>query len=138
LYASKAVSFTTVVDSKAKLIMGKFRRHSRQFGAVPYTSGTLNSSEHQQLYLRQSCHSFYHAQLTPTLKDLTSRSYREQWSDKARFEIIEIDTKIGAKLAVTPLTERRDRYLCVYLQLPPEIPTDQHQHIMSKISNAIQ
>ena len=103
--------------------MGKFRRHSRQFGAVPYTSGTLNSSEHQQLYLRQSCHSFYHAQLTPTLKDLTSRSYREQWSDKARFEIIEIDTKIGAKLAVTPLTE---------------IPTDQHQQIMSKISNVIQ
>ena len=48
-------------------------------------------------------------------------SYSEQWSDKAYFEITEIDSKIGAKLAVTPLTENRDRYLCIYLQLRQEM-----------------
>src|SRR5438874_1438638 len=109
LYASKAVKFTAVVDSKAKLIMRKFKRSNtrRQLVILPYISGILDSSEQRQLFLRQSCDSFYHTQLTPTLKAITSRSYREQWSDKAHFEIIEIDSKIGAKLAVTPLTERR-------------------------------
>jgi hypothetical protein len=49
----------------------------------------------------------------PTLKDITSRSYREQYSNTAHFEITEIDHKIGAKLTVTPLTQNRDRYLCI-------------------------
>jgi len=139
LYASKAVRFTAVVDSKGKLILGKFRRSNtrRQLGILPYSIGILDDSE-QQFFLRQSCHSFYHAQLDSTLHDVTSRSYYEECSDKAHFEITEIDNNIGAKLAVTALTERRDRYLCVYLELPPEIPTCQPQQIMSKISNAIQ
>jgi len=140
LYASKAVRFTAVVDSNGKLILAKFKTSNtrRQLGILPYTSGILDGSEQQQLFLRQSCHSFYHAHLTPILREVRSRSYYDQWSDKAHFEIIEIDSKIGAKLAVTTLTARRHRYLCVYLQLPPEIPTYQHQQIMSKISSAIQ
>jgi len=141
LYASKAVRFTAVVDSMGKLILGKFKKSNirRQPGTFQYSYATLRGSEEQQRqFLPQSCHSFYHCQLIPILKSLTSRSYREQWSDKAHFEITETDNKIGAKLAVTPLTESRDRYLCVYLQLPREISTDQHQQIMSKISNAIQ
>jgi hypothetical protein len=140
LHANKTVRFTAVVNSNGKLIVGKFKRSNtrRQLGVLPHTSGLLDGSEHQRLFLRQSCRSFYHAQLTPTLQDVASRSYYEECSDKAHFEITEIDNKIGAKLAVTPLTDRRDRYLCVYLQLPPEISTDQHQQIMSKISNSIQ
>src|SRR5947208_1418998 len=140
LYVGKAVSFTAVVDSNGKLILAKFKRSNsrRQLGILPYTSGILDGSEQQQLFLRQSCLSFYHAQLTSTLKNLTSCGYHEQCSDQAHFEIIEIDSKIGAELAVTPLTERRDRYLCVYLQLSTEITTDQHQQIISKIINAIQ
>lgn len=144
LYASKAVTFTAVVDSKGKLILCKFKRSNtrRQLRMFPYSCGTVDSSEEQrqiqQQFLGHSCHSFYQSQLTPTLKDLTSRRYSEQWPDKANFEITEIDRKIGAKLAVTPLTENRDRYLCIYLQLPPEMPTDQHQQIISKIRDAIQ
>jgi hypothetical protein len=37
----------------------------------------------------------------PTLKDTTSRSYCEQYSNKAHFEITEIDKNIGLKLVVT-------------------------------------
>jgi len=143
MYASKAVTFTAVADSKGKLILCKFKRTNtrRQLGMFPYSCGTVDSSEEQQIqqqFLGHSCRSFYQSQLTPTLKDLTSRRYSEQWPDKAHFEITEIDLKIGAKLAVTPLTENRDRYLCIYFQLPPEMPTDQHQQIISKIKNAIQ
>jgi hypothetical protein len=102
--------------------------------------GILGGAQQQQAQtiLAQSCHSFCHEYLTPTLKDITSRSYREQYSDTAHFEITEIDKNIGLKLAVTPLTESRDKYLCLVLQLPPEIPIDQHQQIISKIRNAIQ
>jgi hypothetical protein len=143
LYASKAVMFTAVVDSKGKLILCKFKRSNtrRQLGMSPYSCRTVDSSEKEQIqqqFLGHSCHSFYQSQLAPILKDLTSGRYNEQWPDKAHFEIADIDRNIGAKLAVTPLTENRDRYLCIYFQLPPEMPTDQHQQIISKIRNAIQ
>jgi len=105
--------------------------------SISSTSRILDGSQQQQTLLAQSCHSFCHDYLMPKLKDITSRSYSEQYSNTAHVEITEIDRKIGTKLAVTPLTENRDRYLCIFFQLPPEMPTDQHQQIISKIRNAI-
>ena len=142
LYASRAVKFAAVVDSKGKLILAKFKKfhihsHRARLLSAPKI---LNGSQQQQdqTLLPQSCHSFCYECLMPTLKDTTSRSYREQYSNKAHFEITEIDKSIGLKLAVTPLTESRDKYLCLYLQLPPEMRTDGHQQIISKLSNVIQ
>ena len=113
--------------------------HSHRSSITPIP-GILDGTQQQQAQtlLAQSCYLFCHEYLMPTLKDITSRSYREQYSNTAHFEITEIDRKIDARLAVTPLTENRDRYLCIYFQLPPEMPTDQHQQIISKIRNAIQ
>ncbi|HYA82500.1 MAG TPA: hypothetical protein VEH06_03490 [Candidatus Bathyarchaeia archaeon] len=74
----------------------------------------------------------------PTLKEIMNRSYSERSSNKAHFEITEIDKNIGLKLAVTPMTESRDKYLCLYLQLPPEMRIDGHQQIISKLTNVIQ
>jgi len=56
----------------------------------------------------------------------------------AHFEITGIDKNIGLNLAVTPLTESRDKFLCLVLQLPPEMRTDGHQQIISKLTNVIQ
>ena len=72
------------------------------------------------------------------IKDITSRSYREQYSNKVHFEITEIAKNIGLKLAVAPLTESRDKYLCLCLQFPTEMRTDGHQQIISKLTNVIQ
>ena len=134
--------FAAVVDSKGKLILAKFKRFNMHGHRASISSirGILGGAQQQQAQtiLAQYCHSFCHEYLMPTLKDITSRSYREQYSDTAHFEITEIDKNIGLKLAVTPLTESRDKYLCLVLQLPPEIPIDQHQQIISKIRNAIQ
>src|SRR5215468_7324400 len=142
LYASRAVKFAAVVDSKGKLILAKFKKfhiysHRARLLTAPKI---LNGSQQQQdqTLLPQSCHSFCYEYLMPTLKDTTSRSYREQYSNKAHFEITEIDKNIGLKLAVTPLTESRDKYLCLYLQLPPAMRTDGHQEIISKLTNVIQ
>ena len=142
LYASRAVKFVAVVDSKGKLILAKFKKFHIHSHRVRLLSAPkiLNGSQQQpdQTLIPQSCHSFCYEYLMPTLKDTTSRSYREQYSNKAHFEITEIDKNIGLKLAVTPLTESRDKYLCLYLQLPPEMRTDGHQQIISKLSNVIQ
>ncbi len=137
LYASRAVKFAAVVDSKGKLILAKFKNfhiHSHRASLLP-----APKIQHQdQTLLSQSCYSFCYEHLMPTLKDITNRSYREQYSNKAHFEITEIDKNIGLKLAVTPLTESRDKYLCLYLQLPPEMRIDGHQQIISKLTNVIQ
>ena len=143
LYASRAVKFAAVVDSKGKLILAKFKKfnmHSDRVG-ITSTPRTLDGSQQQQqdqTLLAQSCHSFCHDHLMPLLKDITSRSYREKYSNKAHFKITEIDKNIGLKLAVTPLTESRDKFLCLVLQLPPKMRTDGHQQIISKLTNVIQ
>jgi hypothetical protein len=49
----------------------------------------------------------------------TTTTTTEQHSNKAHFEITEIDKNISLKLAVPPLTESREKYPCLYLQLPP-------------------
>jgi hypothetical protein len=137
LYASRAVKFAAVVDSKGKLILAK----SKKFHIHNNRASLLYAPKIQQkdqTLSPQSCHSFCYEHLMPTLNDITNRSYREQYSNKAHFEITEIDKNIGLKLAVTPLTESRDKYLCLYLHLPPEMRTDGHQQIISKLSNVIQ
>jgi hypothetical protein len=142
LYASRAVKFAAVVDSKGKLILAKFKKfnlynHRAIISSLPRI---LDGSQQQQdqTLLAQSCHSFCHEHLMPTLKDITSRSYRGQYSNKAHFEITEIDKNIGLKLAVTPLTESRDKYLCLVLQLLPEMRTGGHQQIILKLTDVIQ
>ncbi len=137
LYASKAVKFAAVVDSKGKLILAK----SKKFHIYSHRASLLYAPKMQQqdqTLLPQSCHSFCYEYLIPTLKDITNRSYREQYSNRAHFEITEIDKNIGLKLAVTPLTESRDKYLCLYLQLPPEMRIDGHQQLISKLTNVLQ
>ena len=84
--------------------------HRASISSIPRI---LDGAQQQQTLLAQSCHSFCHEHLIPTLKDITSRSYREQYSNKAHFELTEIDKNIGLNLAVTPLTESRDKYLCL-------------------------
>jgi hypothetical protein len=137
LYASRAVKFAAVVDSKGKLILAKFKKFHIYSHRAHLLSAPKIQQQNQTL-LPQSCYSFCYEHLMPTLKDITNRSYREQYSNKAHFEITEIDKNIGLKLAVTPLTESRDKYLCLYLELPPEMHIDGHQQIISKLSNVIQ
>ena len=137
LYASRAVKFAAVVDSKGKVILAKFKKfHIHSHRASLLSAPKIQQQD--QTVLSQSCYSFCYEHLMPTLKDITNRSYREQYSNKAHFEITEIDKNIGLKLAVTPLTESRDKYLCLYLQLPPEMRIDGHQQIISKLANVIQ
>jgi hypothetical protein len=102
LDASRAVKFAAIVHSKGKLILAKFKKfhiHSHRASLLS-TARILYGSQQQQdqTLLPRSCHSFYYEHLMPTLKDITNRSYREQYSNKAHFEITEIDKNIGLKM----------------------------------------
>ena len=81
LYASRAVKFAAVVDSKGKLILAKFKKfHIHSHRASLLSAPKIQQQD--QTVLSQSCYSFCYEHLMPTLKDITNRSYREQYSNK--------------------------------------------------------
>jgi hypothetical protein len=135
LYATKAVKFAAVVDSNGKMVTGKFSKfHGRECSLdMDYGSKCSGGS-----------YSFYHHYLIPTLNDKAPICWLDWSTNKSHFEITEIanreeDNNNNSKmlLAVTPLTETKDKFLCIYLQMPTQT-TSQHQQIMSRLCDAIQ
>jgi len=87
-------------------------------------------------------YSFYHTYLIPTLNNKATICWLDLTSNKTHFEITEIanqeeDNNSKMLLAVTPLTQTKDKFLCIYLRMPSETPS-QHQQIISRLCEAIQ
>jgi hypothetical protein len=126
LYASKDVSFAAVVDINGKLIIGKYRKRDRRISDIcninPATTVTL------------TCYAFYSEYLVKAIR----RSYfehkriREVEKEEINFDMIDIDDNL--KLAITPLTKGKDKYLCVYFESRVISST---QQIILKINNTI-
>ena len=92
LYANRAGKFAGVVEPKGKFISAKFKKiHINSHRAILLiVPNTLDGSQQQtSCPIPQSCHSFYYEHLIPTLNDITKRSYREKYSNKAHLEITE-------------------------------------------------
>ena len=120
--ADKKISFTGVVDSNGKLLVGKCGENTRKVvGNFCYTKPTLFYS-----YLLASGLEKWKAEL-PTAKADMLQDNKE--NDKIHFNVIELEL---LKLAITPLTKRGDVYLCVYME-----PSASCQQIISKICKAI-
>ena len=134
LYATKAVKFTAVVDSNGKVVTGKVRRingYGREDSAKMANSSKWTGRGY----------SFYHNYLIPSLNNRATICWLDWSSNKSRFEIVETvehEQYNNSKmlLAITPLTQRKDKFLCIYLQIPSQI-SGQHQQIMSRICDAI-
>ena len=118
--ADKKISFTGVVDSNGKLLVGKCRENtSKVVGNSCYIKPTFFYS-----YLLASGLEKWKAEL------LTARAVLDnKENDKLHFNVIELEL---LKLAITPLTKRGDVYLCVYME-----PSASCQQIISKICKAI-
>ena len=120
--ADKKISFTGVVDSNGKLLVGKCRENTRKVvGNFCYTKPTLFYS-----YLLASGLEKWKAEL-PSARAGMVQDNKE--NDKLHFNVIELEL---LKLAITPLTKRGDVYLCVYME-----PSAACQQIISKICKAI-
>src|SRR5437879_2538977 len=135
LYATKAVKFAAVVDSNGKMVTGKFSKFHGRECSLDMDNGSKCSG---------GSYSFYHHYLIPTLNDKAPICWLDWSTNKSHFEITEIanreeDNNNNSKmlLAVTPLTETKDKFLCIYLQMPSQT-TSQHQQIISRLCDAIQ
>ena len=118
--ADKKISFTGVVDSNGKLLIGKCRENTRKVvGNLCYIKPTFFYS-----YILASGLEKWKAEL-PTARAILDNKE----NDKLHFNVIELEL---ITLAITPLTKRGDVYLCVYME-----PSASCQQIISKICKAI-
>ena len=123
LFSNRVVKFAAVLDNNGKLLVGEYRKGSWQADFI-----SDNNYHHDPSYL------FYLDYLVPAIKKrrLCCAGYPEKQQrqqQEIHFEITELDHNV--RLAMAPLTERNDKYLCIYLE--SSAPS---QEILSKL-NAI-
>ena len=130
LSASKDVNFSCVVDIHGKLIVGKYRKVDRRL----VTTSVDNSGGQYST----SCYLFYVDYLAAAIQRsyFKKRSVNEEVTIaekvEVNFDIIDINNRV--KLAITPLTQGKDKFLCVYFVSPLG---ESYQEIIMKINNTI-
>jgi hypothetical protein len=116
LCVDSRIKFVGIVDSNGKLLIGKYREEIRkQKENVGQDICNINSSL------------FYTSLVLPGLKIYKRRVKKVKIKDS--FKVVEFD-KI--KLAISPLSCRLDRYLCVYLE-----PSASYEEIIPKIKQTV-
>jgi hypothetical protein len=116
LCVDSRIKFVGIVDSSGKLLIGKYREEIRkQKENVGQDICNIKSSL------------FYTSLVLPGLKIYKRRVRKVKV--KESFKVVEFD-KI--KLAISPLSCRLDRYLCVYLE-----PSASYEEIIPKIKQTV-
>jgi hypothetical protein len=131
LYASKDVSFAAVVDINGKLIVGKYRKRDRRT-ILSILSGTC--SMNPTTIVTSRCYTFYSNYLVKAIRRsyFENKRLREDEKEETNFDMIDVNNNL--KLAITPLTKDKDKYLCVYFESRVISST---QQIILKINNTI-
>jgi len=119
LSAGKAVKFAAVVDKTAKLIVGEYRKNIQTYSKPNYKLGDCCMISHL----------FYLDYLIPIITKRERRSLGYRVKD-VQFNLTEINENV--KIATTPLTKSKDKFLCVYLD-----SSESHQEIIVTLSNSI-
>jgi hypothetical protein len=125
LCLDKNVKFVGAVDNNGKLLAGEFNKY-KFFGNNDTL--TIKSSI---FYLHYLIPALKHQQI---MKNSCTKSIHN--NNVFLFDLAELGNAVY--LAVTPLTEKKDKYLCVYLELyssSSEIIAS--EEIISKISDII-
>jgi|tagenome__1003787_1003787.scaffolds.fasta_scaffold19467942_1 hypothetical protein len=117
LYTSKDVRFSAVVDDTGKLIVAENKK-----GFQKTTKPNSMTDDCQTSYL------FYLDYLLPAIRE--RRFYLEDYVEKIYFELKEINNDV--KIAVAPLTQSKDKYLCVYIE-----SSASYQEIIMKLNSNI-
>ena len=128
LCSNRFVKFAAVLDNNGKLIIAEYRKGIQNYWSTDFISDT-DYHRHDSSYL------FHLDYLVPVIKKREFRSpyskeKEEQQQEEIHFEIIEIDDNV--RLAIAPLNERKDKYLCIYVE-----SSAPDQEIISQLRNAI-
>jgi hypothetical protein len=105
LSSNTGITFAAVVDTGGKLIVGQSRlgnSESRRKDYIPNTSYPVGNL-------------FYLNYLVPTMKKGigTTNVHPQDKSTKMKFQLIHVANE--NKIAISPLTGSKGKYLCVYL-----------------------
>jgi hypothetical protein len=110
--SAKRARFVGVVDQDGKLLLGKYRHRSEKDSSALLIKSNI----------------FYSHYIVPILeKNKDANKFRKSMSydileeelEEPCFELVDLPSGGTVKLIITPLTNRYDRYLCVYLELLP-------------------
>ena len=143
---SKEVKFASVIDATGKLIAGKQRKDNKINSSVIKSRLTQLSSVEVEENCQNSLNSttttfcryntnyiFYTNYLVGALKRIKNGMQGSDNKDQDsvhRIELVQIHGLL--KIAITSLTARNDRYLCIYLE-----STSSNQEVIIKIRNSI-
>jgi hypothetical protein len=110
--SAKRPRFVGVVDQDGKLLLGKYRHRSEKDSSAVLIKSNI----------------FYSHYLVPIIeKNKDANKFRKSMSydileeelEEPCFELVDLPNGGTVKLIISPLTNRYDRYLCVYLELLP-------------------
>lgn len=112
LFSNRFVKFAAVLDNNGKLIIAEYRK-----GIQNYWRSDLTSDN--DYHCHGSSYRFHLDYLVPAIKkggicSPYSKKKEEQQQEEIHFEIIEIDNNV--MLAIATLNERKDKYLCIYVE----------------------
>jgi len=130
LFSNKVVKFAAVLDNNGKLIVGEFRKGIQSSRRADFiVDHHYNHDPSYLFYLDYVVAAIKKRRLEhPCRAGYTEEEQRQQ--QEIHFEITEIENNV--RLAMAPLTEKNDKYLCIYLE-----SSAPYQEIISKLRNAI-
>jgi hypothetical protein len=120
------VKFAAVLDNNGKLIVGESRKGIQSSWQADLISDN-DYHRHESSFL------FRLDYLVPAIKKIEFRSpysKEKEQQDEIHFEIIVIDDNV--RLAIAQLNERKDKYLCIYVE-----SSAPNQEILSQLRSAI-
>ena len=139
LYTDKHVNFAAVIDSEGKLVVGK----SRMTQSQKDLKGKSKTNAEMYPICEQPSYRFYADYLLPTIRKMAGSYFAHQYDDiiltknneTIHFELVDGNRNgDNVKIVITPLTQSKDKFLCVYFESPF---AESYQEIIMKISNMI-
>ena len=125
LFSNRLVKFASILDNNGKLIIAEYRKGIQNFWRTDFVSEN-NYDSHASSYL------FHIDYLVPAIEKIRScslestKEHQQKPEEEIHFEIVEINDDV--RLAIAQLNERKDKYLCVYIQ-----SSASSQEIISKL-----
>jgi hypothetical protein len=123
LFSNRFVKFAAVLDNNGKLIIAEYRKGIQNYWRTDFVSDN-DYHPHGSSYL------FHLDYLVPAIKKREFCSPLSKQQEEIHFEIVEIDDNV--MLAIAPLNERKDKYLCIYVE-----SSAPNRDIISQLRNAI-